>query len=158
MGSAAASLWPVGSGGHRPPIGSACLATLKYCVVGQIMYATDYDDTLPPAGMWMDMVKPYVSTEAVFHCPVFKNDPDRYGYAMKIGLSEKQVTPIVSPETQVLLFESVNLTRNANGAFAMPDPPRHGTAGSVAYLDGHASKLTPAQAASAGKKKAPAHP
>jgi len=142
--------WPVHSGGGRPSERATCLSNLKQVAVGQIIYASDYDDHFPDRDVWMDTVFPYMKNERNYHCPAFQKDepkPDTYGYCFNAELSLAKI-PAKEPEFKPLTFDSVNLARNASGAIdSLPSPGRHKSERSdaayntVAYADGHAKGL-----------------
>jgi prepilin-type processing-associated H-X9-DG protein len=142
-----------------------CLSNLKQLALGQLMYEDDNNDRLPQATAWMDAIEPEIETlhshdtpdlaareRQVFHCPAL-NGKDEYGYAMNFELSGKDTKALPRPESQVLLFDSVLLVRNAcSGVYGFPDASRHNGRYYAAFLDGHAKGFRidqePAQAAS----------
>jgi prepilin-type N-terminal cleavage/methylation domain-containing protein/prepilin-type processing-associated H-X9-DG protein len=91
----AAILFPVFAQARDKARAAACLSNEKQIGIGIIMYSQDYDDTLPIAyygatGLegavatvpkYMDLVFPYVKSEAVFTCPSRTSDyNDNYNY------------------------------------------------------------------------------
>ena len=104
------------------------------------MYAGDYDEHFPDRDVWMNVVKPYLRGEAFYHCPKLKEEygADVYGYCFNAKLSGAKV-PAMDRESQPLVFDSVNLARNASGSFdSLPEPGRHGGKNGIGYADGHA--------------------
>ena len=139
-----AILWPVHSGGDRSP-DTACLSNVKQCATGHLIYASDYDDLLPNRDRWMDDLVPYTKNPDIFKCTVVidKKKPDLYGYCFNGALSEVKVPELA--ETVPLVFDSINLARNASGSLdSLPKPGRHGKdrpGNSIAYADGHVKRV-----------------
>ena len=107
------------------------------------MYSEHYDELLPQSSKWVDLTLDFSGDEDVYHCSVLRRDQGEYGYAMLDSLSKVKRTQIESPQDRVLLFESVNLTRNAHERkINFPTPARHGV-NNVAYLDGHVRAVRP---------------
>jgi len=120
----------------------ACLSHIKQIALGDIMYSADNDDRLPPATTWMDAISPRVPSEALFHCPALEGK-NEYGYAMNFELSGKDTKALPRLESQVLVFDSVLLARNAcSGVYGFPDASRHNGKYNVAFVDGHAKGFT----------------
>lgn len=77
--------------------GKLCADRLRRQAVAILLYATDNDETLPPASRWMDATAKYLKTEAPFHCPDLRQSAaDRYGYALNrrvsgISLADKSL-------------------------------------------------------------------
>ncbi len=76
----AAILFPVFAQVREKARQTACLSNEKQIGLGIIQYTQDYDETLPIAyygakpdpyylSKWMDMIYPYVKSQAVFTCP-----------------------------------------------------------------------------------------
>ncbi len=76
----AAVLFPVFARAREKARQSACTSNEKQIALAVLMYAQDYDETLPayynfaatvPAGSryWMEVVMPYVKNQQVFICP-----------------------------------------------------------------------------------------
>ncbi len=140
----AAILYPVSSISHREPNRrSACLSNLKQCALGAIMYASGYDDTLPNATRWMDLEKPYVKREEIFHDPLDVK-PGEYGYAFRERLSDKSLSGLLEPEKVMLEFDSNLTSRNAHSElWSLPQDGRHKNSGgigfdNITFADGHA--------------------
>jgi hypothetical protein len=118
--------------GPPRPTAAACLSNLKQIVLAQSMYAANHDERLPNATAWMDEIEPFVKSQDIYRCPALRKTPEAYGYAMNFLMSGVNSRKLSSPESTPLVFDSVLLVRNAtSGFYGFPDPPRHGTAGSV---------------------------
>lgn len=125
---------PTTEGGTNAEIREQCRTKLKSVATALIMYAADNDDFLPLAN-WTDAAEPYARGSAdVFRCSAVA--AGNYGYAFHEALLGAQTTASGSPGTTPMVFDSSLLTRNAVSAYALPNPPRHGS-GVTAYLDGH---------------------
>ena len=107
------------------------------------LYATDHDDTLPPASAWMDGVRPLVRSERVFRCPEeWREKYGGYGYAMNAAMSQKRLSKIAKSTTTPLLFDSIMPARNsASGLETLPKRGRHSGGNNVAYVDGHVARV-----------------
>jgi prepilin-type N-terminal cleavage/methylation domain-containing protein len=75
----AAILFPVFARAREQARKASCLSNLRQIGTGILMYAQDYDETLPPPRVgtegtlthfgWADLVFPYVKNVKVFDCP-----------------------------------------------------------------------------------------
>ncbi len=72
----AAILFPVFAQAREKARQAACLSNTKQLAIGVLMYAQDYDETLPVVGVnsqnrrrWMDQIVPYVKNIDIFNCP-----------------------------------------------------------------------------------------
>ncbi len=80
----AAILFPVFSQAREAARKTACLSNCRQIGTGLMIYAQDYDETLPAAAFdyypqysindlrnpkWNDVLEPYVKNEAIFNCP-----------------------------------------------------------------------------------------
>jgi hypothetical protein len=112
---------------------------MKQLDLGLIMYANDFDESLPLANQWMDGIAPSVKSAIAFHSPAVEqlNESD-YGYAMNSAIAGKSLTSFASPSTTYSLFDSTVLTRNATSPLTtLPQPPRYGKYNTIGLLDGH---------------------
>lgn len=120
---------------------SQCMSNAKQSAVALQLYASDYNQLLPDRDLWMDAIVPYTKNEP-FRCPNLMKDgrTDEYGYCL--NASVKTFRNLPSPDVTPLVFESVNLARNASGGIdSLPKPGRHEGSNSIAFADGHAKKL-----------------
>ncbi len=122
--------------------GDVCLNNLKQIGSGMLIYATDFDDTLPPPYTWGTTVRPYVKDARAFTCPTVERQGQTGGYAYNSLIAGALLRTFTSPETMPTLFETENLTEGAteevNYGLSIP---RHNDVICAAYADGHAKKL-----------------
>ena len=104
-----------------------CMRNVNAISQGLKMYSQDYDDTLPPATVWMDSTRRYLHADVDFRCPVLhKTDPSAFGYALNPAAAGKKRSRIAQPENTPLVYDSTVLTRNAvAGPDTMPKEGRH---------------------------------
>lgn len=109
------------------------------------MYVGNYDDRLPIAAQWATCAKPYANEDGVFVCPpAALHNPKAFGHAFRRSLGQKVVASISKPGNTLMIFDSLDLTWNANGGLNLiPTVGRnpHGKNG-LACLDGHVQWLT----------------
>ncbi len=118
--------------------GSNCHSNVRNLASTVGMYAADADDTLPLADYWLDRLKVYATEDVSFQCPAAKE----FGYAFNRKLSEAKLGKIEHPDQAPLLYDSSNLTANANDPFtSLPNRARHGR-NNVAYADGHVQPIS----------------
>ncbi len=118
-----------------------CLGNLKQLALGVVLYNTDFDDRLPRAARWMDIVEPYVKNPMIFDCPGLTTPQlGGHGYAFWRPLSLKQLSGFQKPENTPEIFDSTDLSWNANGALRLlPPKGRHPDGlNCMAFLDSHA--------------------
>lgn len=138
------------SGGYPKSLAkrSACLSSVKRLSISTIIYAADFNDRFPNRDIWLDSISPYVKTQDKLICPTIfaERNAQLYGYAFSGKLSNAKFPP--KPETVPLVFESINLAKNASGELSsLPNPGRHphssGERGSnnIGYADGHAKSV-----------------
>ncbi|HLK56805.1 MAG TPA: hypothetical protein VKU00_09585 [Chthonomonadaceae bacterium] len=128
---------------HRP----SCMSHIKQLGLALILYSQDYDNRLPRAGDWMDATYPYSKNRNVYRCPDLQPArPKDFGYAFNSTFANRAMTAISDPWQEILLYDSTNLSWNANapGLTGMANPPRHHGGDNVGFADGHAGwvKLT----------------
>ncbi|HEX8464974.1 MAG TPA: DUF1559 domain-containing protein [Abditibacterium sp.] len=114
---------------------ASCQSNLKQIAFGMIMYSQDYDEKLPSAKPWIDVLKPYVGKEQIFTCPAV-TDSKGYGYAYNSKLSGKLASQVSNRAQTASFYETSILKRNAfgmgeNRAF------RHQNGANYAFADGH---------------------
>jgi prepilin-type processing-associated H-X9-DG protein len=114
---------------------SSCQSNLKQISLGLLQYVQDYDEKLPPAKPWIDVLMPYLKTEYIFKCPSV-TDPKGYGYAYNSKLSNKPFDILPLSSQTVSIYETTVLKRNAYG---MGENPafRHAGGANYAFADGH---------------------
>ncbi|HEX9998097.1 MAG TPA: H-X9-DG-CTERM domain-containing protein [Abditibacterium sp.] len=112
-----------------------CQSNLKLIALGIAQCAQDYDEKLPPAKSWSDVLQPYVQSEAIFNCPELPKS-SHYGYAYNSKLSTTNFSSTSNSAKTVSIYETSILKRNAFGigenvAF------RHLNGANYAFADGH---------------------
>jgi prepilin-type processing-associated H-X9-DG protein len=134
-----------------PPVGhgreeakkSACLSSMKNHATAAIIYLSDYDDRFPNRDNWIDATYPYAMKGWYsVVCPeVYKeHNPQLFGYCFNAKLSNAKAPKDAT--TTPLIFDSVNLARNASGGLdSLPNPGRHEGMNNIAYADGHAKSV-----------------
>ena len=69
----AAILFPIPTRSREGARGSSCRSNLKQIGLGFMQYAQDADTKAPPVanvrGGWMQLLQPYLKSEAIFQCP-----------------------------------------------------------------------------------------
>jgi prepilin-type processing-associated H-X9-DG protein len=113
----------------------SCQSNLKQIALGIAQYTQDYDEKLPPAKPWIDVLQPYLKSEQLFRCPAV-TDTRGYGYAYNSKLSQKPLAGFSASWRTVSIYETSDLKRNAYGlgenlAF------RHQGGANYAFVDGH---------------------
>ncbi|MBV9467615.1 MAG: hypothetical protein JO316_13790 [Abitibacteriaceae bacterium] len=98
---------------NQAVINKMCQSNLKQLGLAIAQYNQDYDELMPPANKWSDVLQPYVKSEAVNHCPAAGQKD--YGYAMNWKFSRRSMNYIESLATTTEFYESNVLQRNRNG-------------------------------------------
>jgi prepilin-type processing-associated H-X9-DG protein len=143
----AAALFPVFKTARGAAQKTATLSNSKQSALAALMYSADWNDRLPLDNVWMDALSPYIKNDMVFHSLAFeKPGPNVYGFAFRRDLVEKKLTKIPDPERWAMIFESVNVARNATSNLeTLPVPGRWpsstGRQNVVAFADGHAKAM-----------------
>ena len=116
---------------------SSCQSNLKQQALGIIQYAQDYDEKLPPARRWVDVVYPYVKSQQVFQCPSLRATvPNGYGYAFNQYLSQKPQDSFDPYASTVMVYETSNPARNWFGP-GTGRAYRHLGGSNISFADGH---------------------
>lgn len=116
---------------------ASCQTNLKQLMLGILQYSQDYNETLPPARKWMDVIQPYVRSEQILHCPALTDPkPSEYGYALNQNLSGIRQSKLDNVAQTVAIYETDALERNAFGA-GEERAYRHGGGSNIAFADGH---------------------
>ena len=124
-----------------------CMNHVKQLNLALMMYATDHNDTFPPADSWCDLIKPYTgNSTAVFHCP--SQPGAECSYRLNSEVANKRLSEVGAPATTVLIFSSAegwNLSGRRDAALAH----HHGRGAlMIGFTDGHVEVVSPARAAS----------
>ncbi|MBI5706571.1 MAG: hypothetical protein HZC36_06240 [Armatimonadetes bacterium] len=136
----------------------SCISNLKQLGLANLMYAADWDDRLPPRDIWMDAIRDYHKNYGGERCgevtAKYADRKDLYGYSFNSRLSgfKTGVLDWEATQNRPMLYDSINLARNASDPFAsLPDPPRHGElVNMVCFLDSHTKGLKKEAAKSVG--------
>ncbi len=81
----AAILFPVFARAREKARQTSCLSNVKQMGLGFLMYAQDYDETLPAGnsyagiGWWGNAIAPYVKNTQIFYCPSKNSNYPGYG-------------------------------------------------------------------------------
>ncbi len=123
----AAILFPVFARAREKARQASCLSNTKQLGLAFMMYASDYDETIPPTYLgnwradapteWPDLIYPYVKNAQVFACPsehwalnlvVMRPVPLSYGMNMEFGYSAPGVplARIDKPAETILIADS----------------------------------------------------
>jgi len=141
----AAILYPVFAQVRNGHPRNYTLSNLKQLALANLMYAYDYDEHLPPAEAWMDVLGPYTKNEQLFHDPSIKDrKPDEHGVAFFDALSGVDTRTVLDPDKVPLLFQSVLMGRNAHSDLStLPAVPREKDRSYVAFVDSHVKAFPP---------------
>lgn len=146
----AALLFPVYTGPSRHNHATQAISNIKQLCVATHIYAADFEERLPIANQWVDLLIPYTKNYDLFRSPeVIRHDPTRYGIAFRSAYSTKPLKDFDEPDRQVMLFDSTILSRNANsGLESLPNPGRQksrpGEGNVFGFVDTHV-KIFPDQ-------------
>jgi hypothetical protein len=107
---------------------STCREHLRQLSSAVMMYASAWDDTLPPAPHWGDLASGYLPADearSAFQCPSARSP---FAYALNRSLGGVPLSRIEAPDTTVLLLEHDAASRNeVGGRNSLPALPRHST-------------------------------
>ncbi len=117
--------------------GSRCLSNLRQLGTAVMTYAQDYDEHMPLAVHWAELIGPHIAdvAENPFVCPS-ANSPG--SYAMNAALSTTSLQDIPDPAETVLLFDADAPGRSFAGGQQDLAKTRHGGLPNVGFADGHA--------------------
>ena len=125
----AAIFLPVFESAKSASTTTTCISNSKQLGLGLLMYATDFDDRLPPAQSWRTLSLPYLRSND-FQCPK-ASTPWSYGFNRATSGTRTNVVG----ESTVLIFDANAMTRDANGGMDM-FVARHHNIGVVVTGDG----------------------
>ena len=166
----AAILFPVFQKVRENARRTACASNEKQLALGVLMYAQDFDETLPPTQaangtLWPDLINPYVNNAQVRVCP------DDSGASNSYGLNELTFVdltdPVHPPVTTLAAFQASSeaimlgeigteddLVTPRENAFKLTVPDgvinddadarpaaRHTQRVNIAWMDGHVKSL-----------------
>lgn len=114
-----------------------CQANQKQIALAVMQYVQDYDERMPPAREWIDVLQPYVrNSEQLFRCPASGEN----GYAFNQKLSRKPLAAINQAASTILIYESSNLDYNLFAPFtgrAYRHSQNNQSGMNIAFADGH---------------------
>lgn len=117
-----------------------CLTNVKNQCIALLQYASDNNDCLPEAPVWMDKAIVYELDKDSFQCPSLRKG--QYGYAFMDKLSSIDLKSIDDISETVMVVESKYTRWNAHGDIALlADPPRHAPVNMICFADGHADSI-----------------
>ncbi|HZH97813.1 MAG TPA: hypothetical protein VEX38_02475 [Fimbriimonadaceae bacterium] len=129
-------LFPLFVTGTPPTKQRACMSNLKQAAIGLALYMGDYDDRFPSRDSWMDATLPYTKMEDIYHAYELPQGVNGYGFAMNSKLDLRRADKIGLPEQFPMLYDSINLARNASDPFiSLPTPGRHKGKNHIAHAD-----------------------
>ena len=109
-----------------------CAANLKGLGPAMFLYANDYDDTLPTADKWCDLLTSHVNVDPVlFRCA--STTEGSFSYAFNENLAGRSMKDV--PPNVVMLFEA-DAGPNAVGGPEMLVSDRHEGC-NIVFMDGH---------------------
>lgn len=116
--------------------GKACPDNLRQLHKAALLYADAWDDTLPPADRWTDLIREKVPDDKQLHCPSVAS-ANAYGYAMNAALGGKKWKDVSDAAHVPLFYDSSDLKPNAHDdVTSLPSPGRHDGHNNIIYLDG----------------------
>lgn len=114
---------------------ASCQSNLKQIAMGVLMYAQDFDETLPKAD-WVPALGPYLKNDRIFVCPARPHQ--RCGYAFNKALLGASLAKIEEPAETIMIFESkLDGESPVGGADDVPIEGIHDGGICVAFVDGH---------------------
>lgn len=117
------------------------LTRLKGHSLGMLMYASDWDDTLPPADVWMNAVSSKVNPEDL-ECPLQVWKTFEFGFAMNKNASALETRTVKSPELVPMTFEATMVNKNAVGDADVMIPNNSVKDGvGLSFVDGHVARV-----------------
>jgi prepilin-type processing-associated H-X9-DG protein len=112
-----------------------CITRVKQLNLALIMYATDHEETLPPADKWCDMVVPYLGKSmATFHCPA--EPGDGCSYSFNAALSNQKLPKPNRASKTVLVFSSADGWNRSAGEDQLAPHRHEGRMCTVGFADG----------------------
>ena len=124
----AAILLPVFGRARDKAQQTACMSNLKQIGVALHIYATENDDSLPPADSWREALEPYLQAEEVYMCPSTGEQ-----YVFNEALGGQNIEAIGNPT-------EVPMAWDAPSAYDPEIGPHLGEF-NVLYVDGHVTTV-----------------
>jgi type II secretory pathway pseudopilin PulG len=135
-----AIVFPIFAQPRERPSQSSCLSNGKQLSLAVMMYSLDYDEHLPLATKWAEVLMPYQPhRRKPLYCEQLRNYvPGISGYAMDERLSGRSKDKIGAPhDKRPLLYESSNSTPNAHDSLTSFAGRHVQQRGWVGFVDGH---------------------
>ncbi|MEZ0324548.1 MAG: hypothetical protein ACAH95_01460 [Fimbriimonas sp.] len=116
-----------------------CIVNEKQLAAALLLYGEANNERFPESGKWMDSIEPLLKMPDALQCPALS---EGFGYAFTESLGTKALKEVNNPQDKMMLFDSTNLSRNAqDDAASLPNPGRHDERNNVAFADGHAKSI-----------------
>ena len=112
----------------------SCESNLKEISVATLMYTQDYDEHLPPAAHWTNVIFPYVQNRVLFKCSD-DNSGSRSSYAFNSAVGGLPLKAVGDPANTVGVFEAHSNWDVAGSADLLAF--RHEGGANVGFVDGH---------------------
>lgn len=133
-----AALFPVFSQARDKARATGCLSHVKQISMSMMMYSSDYNDTLPASGKWVEAISTYVPNKMVLRCPSARSLETCY--AMNSKLNKIDIKKIKSPVDTAMIFESIPGNDPNGGKELLPSPGRHYRTNNIGFADGHVKR------------------
>ncbi len=162
----AAILFPVFARAREKARQSSCLSNVKQIMLGTLMYAQDYDETLEPhitfhtdnpfpGGQiylgWTYMIEPYVKNAQIFICPSKPGTQFSHanylhlptGYGMRERVAGRPIAYFQVPAETFIYCDATQFQFGDDASDLGRIDHRHNGMANVAFIDGHvkATKL-----------------
>jgi len=123
---------------------TACLSNMKQLCLAAMMYAQDWQQTLP-SEEWPKQLEPYLKNRSVYQCP---GAPDKtIAFALNEALAGAKLNDLPRPAETVLFYESsVGEDVPFGGPDAVLTESRHQGLITVGFADGHCKLMKPEEA------------
>lgn len=116
--------------------GKQCQSNLKQIMLGIVQYTQDYDELMPPARRWTDVIQPYVKSRQIFDCPAMPSNRTG-GYAYNQYLSQVSQEHIEESSLTVDVYETSNVSSPNVFGPGTGRAYRHSGGANFAFADGH---------------------
>jgi prepilin-type N-terminal cleavage/methylation domain-containing protein/prepilin-type processing-associated H-X9-DG protein len=154
----AAILFPVFAKAREKARQASCQSNLKQIMLAGLMYAQDYDETLPcysqmgaeTRPLWFDMIMPYIKNWQIIVCPSKASMWYGYGWSLGIPGTGLSLAKIGKPAESIVTMDVPTVRpflRQGIGSCVHGDCPsgtadcRHNEMANCAFVDGHVKSL-----------------
>jgi hypothetical protein len=125
-----------GSANDKPDKYPEAKQRLSNIAAAMLLYAQDWDDTLPPGPGWDELIVPYLKDRSRLKSPIFDGTPN-FGFAYNSEIAGLPLTSIPSPTSTLLVFDSTQLTKGAVAPpSTLPVPGRYAGKNAQVMVDG----------------------